>query len=95
MDPSLAAPIATLTGAVATAILMWASYNFPRGYHRSDAEKNEDDEEDEHRADEDTKKRSRREVEDRDTSSRRMREDRNKNQRRVDNSQDDYEADLD
>ncbi len=54
MDPALAAPIATVAGAVATAILMWASYNYPRGYHRGDAERdlrgnrgrdrNEDDE---------------------------------------------------
>ena len=42
MDPSLAAPIATLTGAIATAILMWASYTYPRGYHRSNAEKDAD-----------------------------------------------------
>lgn len=37
MDPALAAPIATVAGAVATAILMWASYNYPRGYHRDGA----------------------------------------------------------
>ncbi len=40
MDPALAAPIATVAGAVATAILMWASYNYPRGYHRDDARRN-------------------------------------------------------
>ena len=41
MDPALAAPIATVAGAVATAILMWASYNYPRGYHRDGALRNE------------------------------------------------------
>lgn len=42
MDPALAAPLATLAGAIATAIIMWASYNYPRGYHRRGAEKDED-----------------------------------------------------
>ena len=43
MDPTLAAPIATLVGAIATAILMFASYNWPSGQHRR-----RDDEEDEY-----------------------------------------------
>lgn len=43
MDPTLAAPIATLVGAIATAILMFASYNWPAGQHRR-----RDDEEDEY-----------------------------------------------
>ena len=43
MDSSLAAPIATLVGAIATAILMFASYNWPAGQHRR-----WDDEEDEY-----------------------------------------------
>lgn len=43
MDPALAAPIATVAGAIATAILMWASYNFPRGYHRDGAARNNED----------------------------------------------------
>ena len=46
MDPALAAPIATVAGAVATAILMWASYNYPRGYHRGGARRNDDHEDD-------------------------------------------------
>lgn len=33
---SWAAPISTLVGAIATAILMWASYNWPAGKHRKD-----------------------------------------------------------
>lgn len=33
------AAIATLVGAVSTAILMAAAYYFPRGYHRRDAER--------------------------------------------------------
>ncbi len=40
MDPALAAPVATVAGAIATAILMWASYNYPRGYHRDGAQRN-------------------------------------------------------
>lgn len=47
MDPSLAAPLATLAGALSTAILMWASYNFPAGHHRSGGERDDDDPEDE------------------------------------------------
>jgi hypothetical protein len=33
-----AAPISTLVGAIATAILMWASYNWPSGSHRGESE---------------------------------------------------------
>ena len=44
MDPSLAAPLATLSGAIATAILMYASYNWPAGRRRKGSEsKKEDD----------------------------------------------------
>jgi hypothetical protein len=41
MDPSLAAPLATLAGAISTAILMWASYNFPAGRHRPGGERDD------------------------------------------------------
>ena len=68
MDPSLAAPIATLTGAIATAIIMWASYNYPRGYHRGGAEKNEDREVAARREREDAEIESRRAQEDADTA---------------------------
>lgn len=53
MEPYLAAPLATLIGAIATAILMWASYNFPAGHNRLEdskrkkKKKRDEDEDDE------------------------------------------------
>lgn len=44
MDPTLAAAISTLTGTVSVAILMYATYKWPKGYHDPEARKNDKDE---------------------------------------------------
>jgi nitrogen fixation-related uncharacterized protein len=41
MDPVWAAPISTLIGAISTAILMWATYRWPRGRSRYEDERDE------------------------------------------------------
>jgi len=47
MPPELAAPVAVLAAAIAQAILMWAAWRFPKGFHRRDeSTRNDDDAED-------------------------------------------------
>ncbi len=82
MDPSLAAPLATLAGALSTAILMWASYNFPAGHHRSEAEKDEDDETKSRRKHEDDDRKKSRHVDDRERAYEREDEDTDVRRRR-------------
>jgi hypothetical protein len=42
MDASLAAILSILASAIATAILRYAAYKWPQGYHDRDAVKNEE-----------------------------------------------------
>lgn len=44
MPPELAAPVAVLAAAVAQAILMWAAWRWPKGFHRRDDSAPNDDE---------------------------------------------------
>lgn len=39
VDPSIAGAISVIGGAIATAIIQYAAYHWPRGYHRRDAVK--------------------------------------------------------
>lgn len=39
MEPSLAAPLATIASAIATAILMYAAYHWPAGRNEADDER--------------------------------------------------------
>lgn len=42
LDPTLAAAISTITAALATAILRYSAFHWPRGYHKKGiAERNE------------------------------------------------------
>lgn len=45
MNAALAGAISIIGSAVATAILYWATYRFPRGYHDRRAVKNESEDE--------------------------------------------------
>lgn len=90
MDPAIAAPIATLAGAMATAIIMWASYNYPRGYHRRGAEKDEDRETKARRDREDVERAN--EREDEDTATKRHRLGRDDPQEPVEDELDDSET---
>lgn len=53
-DPAISGAIATLSSAIATAILMFAAYNWPRGSRRRRRRRDEDE-------------RSRRELDDQDS----------------------------
>ena len=68
----------------ATAILMWASYNFPAGHHRTGAEKDEDDETKSRRKHEDDDIKKHRHGHDRDLSNVREDEDTEVRRRRAD-----------
>jgi hypothetical protein len=39
LDPSLAGAVSVIGGAIATAIIQYAAYHWPRGYHRREAVK--------------------------------------------------------
>jgi len=40
VDPSIAGAISVIGGAIATAIIQYAAYHWPRGFHKREAIKN-------------------------------------------------------